>query len=387
MTKALLIFSGWNDRAVLAILRVAARVGAPVAIIARSPDDPVLLTRYRRQVVHVRGTPTLALDEVGAAIATARQRLGVDGLVVYPSSEFLNGYLMAHRDELAALGCHVPLVDVGLYREISDKKSATRLLVAHGFEIPRERSGPGDRALPMVAKPRLNQSAGSGKSLYPQLLFDQADLDRFLRTEPVEEYFFQDYVDGMSRYLLLHRAGNGAIRSFSQCNLVQQPGGKSIVHAAADTLHRSDLARRFFAMLEEKDFHGLLMAEFILAGDKEYFIEINPRPWGPLQLSVDCGAGILEAFLGDCLHGDPARYAPAAPSDRPFAWIGGVLESWAAGTPVVWRQRRPRLAWLRWLALLPRDIYIRRDSWRVFAREFTRALGKKLAGPTGVRGA
>jgi hypothetical protein len=146
------------------------------------------------------------------------------------------------------------------------------------------------------------------------------------------------------------------------------------VHAVADTLHDSDLARRFFALLERKGFHGLLMAEFILADGKHHFIEINPRPWGPLQLSVDCGAGILEAFLGDCLHGDPSRYAPTAPADSTFAWVGGALETWAAGKRVVWRQRRPRAGWLRWLGLLPHDIHFRRDSWRVFARELARAF-------------
>jgi len=46
------------------------------------------------------------------------------------------------------------------------------------------------------------------------------------------------------------------------------------------------------------------MIEFKGTMDRPVFIEMNPRPWGPLQLSIDADSGIVEAFLGESIYGD-----------------------------------------------------------------------------------
>jgi hypothetical protein len=98
---------------------------------------------------------------------------------------------------------------------------------------------------------------------------------------------------------------------------------------------------------------------------------MNPRPWGPLQLCLDHRCGIVEAFIGDALHGDPGRYAQNwsnRPADARYMWLGGMTAAWRQGESLHWDgttgSRIGQLA--RGLAS---DVYLRHDSWRVFLRE------------------
>src|SRR5690606_28310251 len=96
--------------------------------------------------------------------------------------------------------------------------------------------------LPLVAKPKTNVSA-DGCSLYPQLLLTRDELERFQAASDELEYFFQEFVRGDSVYLLFYipRSGADAI-VWSQRNLLQQPGGKSMICASPATLHETEFA-------------------------------------------------------------------------------------------------------------------------------------------------
>src|SRR5690606_17064169 len=77
-----------------------------------------------------------------------------------------------------------------------------------------------------------------------------------------------------------------------------QPGGKSIL--AAQTCDNPGIDdARIFRSLHRNGYFGPFVMEVIYDGNDFWFIEINPRFWGPLQLGIDCGSRFLDLFLED----------------------------------------------------------------------------------------
>lgn len=59
MKRRLIIFSGFNQRAVIALLRTVSKMKVPTAIIAAGNTDTIFATSYAKEVCLVR--PTLEL--------------------------------------------------------------------------------------------------------------------------------------------------------------------------------------------------------------------------------------------------------------------------------------------------------------------------------------
>ena len=117
------------------------------------------------------------------------------------------------------------------------------------------------------------------------------------------------------------------------------------------------------------------MIEFIMDAQGPCFIEVNPRPWGPLQLCVDHDCGIVEAFLGDALHDDPGKFHKIwsrKPSQARYLWTGGLVQSLLSKDGIRWASPA-RGRFLDFARSLGSDVYLRRDSWRVFIDEARKA--------------
>ncbi len=80
---------------------------------------------------------------------------------------------------------------------------------------------------------------------------------------------------------------------------MQQPGGKSIVFAkTVDSIYGFE--EEIFNELHNLGYRGPFMMELLKdAKGVNYFIEINPRFWGPLQLAVDAHPEVLMQFVRD----------------------------------------------------------------------------------------
>jgi hypothetical protein len=220
----------------------------------------------------------------------------------------------------------------------------------------------------------------NGETLYPALLRTDRELETFCAREDLNDYFFQEFVQGDSCYLLFYiTRDRRAIYSWSQRNLLQQPHGKSMLLAEAHEMHRSPEAIRILELLRHANFHGLGMVELIASDRGLVFIEMNPRPWGPIQFCLDQRQPLLQAFLGDWLHGDPERYI-ATPGGRRrthYMWLGGLMETLASGGSLQWHARPLPLTKLLGIAI-GNDIYLRRDSWRCFLFELAQSARKAL---------
>lgn len=378
--KSFLVFSGGNDRAILAFLRALRRCGKRASIVARTLDDKILRTQFHRDVRCIRDSHALDMDVFTNCVSRVREYTGNGTLVVLPSTEYFNDFILQHRDEVEKLGCQVPLTDAFTYRLLTAKRSATDLFLAEGFNVPDEYPNTARLELPIVAKPLCNVSS-EGKSLYPKLLVTPRQLDAFHAAHRLDEYFFQEYVSGKSLYLLfyLSRDGKFELKS-SQRNLLQQPEGKSMLFAESSDFHQSPSATRMINLLRKHGFWGLGMIEVIQTKDRLVFIEMNPRIWGPIQFCIDQRQPLLESFIGDALHEDPSRFIAKSPYAKnrttKYFWLGGLAYTLASGKRPVWHGKKPAILTIV-ASALQNDVYLRADSWRCFLYELIQAL--KLA--------
>ncbi|HET6914357.1 MAG TPA: hypothetical protein VFH71_13565 [Rhodanobacteraceae bacterium] len=373
--KAFLVFSGGNDRAVLGFLRALRLCGESACIVARTPDDRILRTHYRKDVRWVRPDHSLTIEIFARCVQRVREKaVGSRPLVVLPSTEYFNAFLLGHRTDIERMGCEIPLVEAPVYDRLTGKRTSTDFFAAAGFSVPREWREIGASPPPVIAKPLRNISRG-GQSLYPWLLRDAAQFAAFRKQADIGEYFFQEYVRGDSLYLLMYLPPDGAPElTWSQRNLLQQPGGKSMLLAEPADFHHSDTAKRFVRVLRETGFHGLGMIEVIRAAKRDVFIEMNPRIWGPIQFCLDQHQPLLQAFIGESLHGDPARYIrPRSRTPRKkYFWLGGLADTLAAGKQPDWHAEKRSVAAVI-LGSIACDVYLRMDSWRCFFHDLKHA--------------
>jgi predicted ATP-grasp superfamily ATP-dependent carboligase len=378
--KAFLIFSGSNTRAVVAFCRALAARHLPIVIVARTGEDLILRTRYRRHVAALRTLDRLDFDDLDRCIGEARLKTGAQQFIICPTSEFLDLFLLENRDFFASRGCTLPLVNLDLYRRVSDKHSFSRICQRQGIAIPRAIALETSPKFPFVAKPRYNVTAEK-QSLYPHLIFNAEDLAAFQRDQNSDDFYFEEYVAGPSYYLLYYLSRRGEVTAWSQQNLAQQPGGKSIVLARSAQIHRQPIAARFADMLQRLGFWGLAMIEVISQGDDHVFIELNPRFWGPFQLLLNAGSPLLDAFIDDQL--DLAADVPPAPAhpQASYLWLGGMAEAWAAGRPLRWHDGAPRRRALFVASRLGSDVYARPDTAALFLHELKLAARSRWARP------
>ena len=368
--RVFLLFSGSNDRAIFALARVFTQCQAPFSIVAWKRTDPILRSPYRAHLCALRDDDALSLGVLRSWVDAARRAHPGARLVLVPSSEYLNTFLLGLSEAtLESLACELPLVDAAMYAELTNKASSTCWFADHGTHVPRTLDG-WSGPLPIVAKPRRNVG-NDGIMRYPILLHTSAEREAFLAREDREAFFPQEFVQGTSQYLLAYLARDRRVFTASQINLGQQAQGKSIVLARTAAFHQDPAALATIQVLQARGFHGFAMLEFIVGTDGPCFIELNPRPWGPLQLCADHDCGIIEAFIGDSLYRDPLRHdhiRRQKPTSARYLWFGGILKDRRAGRRVRWRDGALR-GWLCVLRYLPQEVFLRRDSWRVFLGE------------------
>jgi len=365
--KRFVIFSGYNERAIVAFCRQLRSMRAGFSIIAAGDDDAIFRTAYGKQVAATRSTRALDPDDIDRCLALVRQRAPADAYVICPSSEYLNRHLLAHREWFLERRCEVPLVDRELYETITNKWSFRELCRRRGLAVPSLVT-PTSGGFPLVAKPRLNITA-SGRSLYPVLFFSAGDwAARSQSMGDPADYYYEEYVEGPSHYLLYYvpRTQGSPVFSFSQRNILQQPQGKSMLFSVADDLHRAPIGAQVAGVLQQLGFHGLAMVEVIEREGEYVAIELNPRLWGPFQLLLNARTDLIKAFAEESLFGRIETADAGAGRAASYLWLGGVR----AGT--VWHGPRPRCAtpWL--IARLGSDVYFRPDTLGLFVHELVR---------------
>ena len=325
MKRGVLVFSGYNQRAVMAMLREMTACEVPFYIAASSHEDPILVSNYQSKVCVIRKEKSLSVSMIKEIVVSLKEREHLDEIVILPSTEYLNRFLLRHRVEIETCGAAIPLIDESLYLRLSDKESFARICRDAGLQVPREIPVPTKFNGSVVVKPR--QYFGSNNHIQgkPKLVRTEEDFQQAIQNVNLNDVFFQEYVSGRSFYLLYYISKNShqTVR-YSQENIAQQKEGGSIVAAKSAMLHKEPIADQYENLLRKINFSGLVMIEVRERAGEYVMIEANPRLWGPSQLFVDAGIPIFRRFLQDIgfdVNGE--NYEKIETSTRYF-WFGGM---------------------------------------------------------------
>lgn len=283
-------------RAVYAFLRTLEKKSISYAIIAASGYDDIFKTDYKHNVVTVREHSQLVLEDLITSITKVQSMMNSDQYLIAPSTEALNRFLLNHRNVFEKMNCTIPLVNKNLYKEVSDKKSFGELCKKYSITTPSEYTIENIQ-LPCVVKPKTYIGVASKKVFKPVIIKTESELKQFLHNNDSQDFYFQEYLNGRSLYLLYYIFQDGDIMKYSQENFIQQSGGGSMLAAKNSTLHHEDISRDYEILLKSIGFNGLIMIELKINPKDIYMIEANPRFWGPSQLFVDAGINFFEAML------------------------------------------------------------------------------------------
>lgn len=321
MKVKFVVFSGYNIRALIAFFRTLTRKHIEFDIIACTNEDFIFHTSYAKNVAYTRQSRELMIDEITLILQRIKAKSGdVEAYYILPSSEFLNRFLLRNREVIEELGFSIPLVEEDVYELLSDKRSFGELCEKNSIKIPEE-----IKQIPMVAKPKKYFSTDS-RAIAPYLILNEEEYTQFKDKENEEDFFFQRYISGESIYLLCYFYKDGTVDTFSQRNLMQQTGGKSIIAAEYSNFWTTEEAEKYILMLKKLNYRGLIMIE--IRKEKFYYmIEANPRIWGPSQFLVDSEANLLESMLYDigAIEKKPdvrGRHR----SDAKYFWKDGIEE-------------------------------------------------------------
>jgi predicted ATP-grasp superfamily ATP-dependent carboligase len=343
------------------IVRSLGRRGASVSLVAKTEHPPAGYSRY--------------LDN--------RHFFPLDGADMGPSIDYLESLLRAERydavvaaglDGFRILSCGldrlsryaaIPVSGWSLFAIAEDKADTTRLAERIGVPAPMTYYPNGQDDLdnyrhipfPVVVKARRGQGhyayAGSFHELrdvvYPQICAEVPD-------QLAEGVYpiLQEFVKGKSHgfYALMNHGELRAYFMHERIHEVPPSGGPS---AMAKSYYDEELIAVGSQVLRDLNWHGVAMVEFKKdAQDGLYkLIEINPKFWGSLGLSIAAGVDFPYLLTRMAVDGDvPAVEMPRTPVTyqwlsmdiahsiavkKPLQWLGYVLR----GTPNDFRLADP----------------------------------------------
>jgi predicted ATP-grasp superfamily ATP-dependent carboligase len=368
--KCVIVFSGFNERAVIAFLRTLESNNINYAIIAKSYNDNIFLSNYKNKVLAVRNSETLILEDLIASIKKIKEQYDAEEYIIAPTTEALNRVLIEERKSFEEIGCVIPLVNKHLYELISDKYSFGKICSRNGIAVPKEIEFSLNASLPIVAKPKKYFSPSRREILSPILIKDSKEFELFCKNYNTEDFYYQEFVEGKCLYLLYYFHSNGMIYKFSQENLIQQPAGKSMVAAISTNFHNSEESLKYEKLFKSLKFNGLVMIEVKQKEDINYMIEANPRFWGPSQLFVDASMNFFEAFLHDYgLIKSLPKFKQINKITR-YYWLGGIISTIRNNSNLNFYNIVDNNFFHSLPQWIENDIYRREDTIEIFKKEF-----------------
>lgn len=321
-----LIFTGHNDRAVVALCRFFSLQKISFVLVASADENPAFTAPWQDKIIFKRSHKVVDIALFQAVMQAYQSSRVTDSELVYcPTTEFINEFVLQHRTALESVGIKIPLPSKEVYDRLTNKASSIEFTAsAIGISAPPLLDWSALH-VPCVLKPKQNIVRGVVQ--YPQICMTQAELATALATINPDEWFAQAFVQGQSYYLCACLNQSGQYAYFWQLNLLQQPNGKSIVLARTCRDPGID-AEKLLKALHDTEFRGPLMMEVIqeMETGKFHFIEFNPRFWGPLQLALDACPDLLRVFVNDAGGVSFPLFPAQVPTatEHWYAWADGA---------------------------------------------------------------
>ncbi|SHK51959.1 hypothetical protein [Desulforamulus aeronauticus] len=366
-SKAIIIFSGYNQRAIIAFLRTLKNKKIEnYAIIAKSRDDTILLTEYKEKVIYIRKKYELSLDEFTKIIKLVQRNLKVESCLIAPSTEALNRFLLENKQYFVKMNCIIPLAEKEIYEDISDKKKFGIICSQNKIRIPKEISLSNFFDRPFVAKPKTYFAQSNGKIHRPILVETKEIFVNFVNNYDTNDFYYQEFIDGKSYYLLYYFTRKGKIYKLSQENYMQQANGRSIIAAVTTNIHKKKISSDFEKLFLLFGYHGLVMVEVRLHNNNYYMIEANPRFWGPSQLFVDANYNFFEILLSEYgfLLEEPNLMEPQKMIR--YFWGEGILNDLLNCNMLVHYGNHKKEIYRKMNSWIKIDVYGRNDTKKLF---------------------
>lgn len=365
MKKIVIVFSGYNQRAVISFLRTLEKNKICYALIASSTQDTIFQSSYADKVEYVRKNKQLDLQEICMAIDLICQKYQTNQCLIAPSTEALNRFLLQYIDVFERHNCIVPLVDEKLYASISDKDSFRKICKENGACVPNVIELPEQFDAFFVAKPK-KYVAKDGHAYSPVIITSEKERKDFVETYDRDDFFYEEYIEGESLYLLYYFTKSGDVFHFSQVNYAQQTGGKSILAAGCATLHDEEISNVYEKLFHSLNYFGFVMVEIRKNPKGLFMIEANPRFWGPSQLFCDAGYNFFEVFLWEYGYLADLQEFIIDFSARYF-WSGGG--DFTLPASFVWHKNGEECVMSEWESFMKADMYQRKDTLKIWKEE------------------
>ena len=282
-----------------AAIRSLGRWGVRTVVVSEYDNPPGFRSRYCDERVRV---PDPAVDMAGyeQALLSLAEREDIDTILPFREADV---YALArNRDEFAEY-VGTPWPDIDRLRRVQDRIELRDAATAAGVAIPQTETLDewGSWNSPCVVKPRYTVHAPEyaarfgepapelGSTTYvPPGAEPDADAitERMGHVPIVQEYlpttdeygFFAQYKEGTPVATFQHRQRRGW----------KYAGGPS---AYRESVSIPELEAAGTALLDELDWHGVAMVEFLRNPDTGEFelMEINPRFWSSLPFTVQAG--------------------------------------------------------------------------------------------------
>jgi predicted ATP-grasp superfamily ATP-dependent carboligase len=230
-------------------------------------------------------------DAFVSSIIKSAETLGID--VVLPIGDATTRAASKHKAVIAQHAA-VPVADWTAMQIASSKEETVAFAMRQGVQVPRTYDDKGAvKQFPVVVK----RSLGAGGVRYVN---DAAELEHVDSDGAV----IQDFIpgDGYGFFALFDRGRERAIFMHRRIREYPVTGGAS---TAAESAYDGMLRELGLRLLRALDWHGVAMVEFKKdARDSQYkLMEINPKFWGSLDLSIASGVDFpwltVKMALGD----------------------------------------------------------------------------------------
>lgn len=232
--------------------------------------------------------------------------------MLFPMDDGALEVVMRHREEFEKL-CRLPVPEVDSYLVASDKGLSTMAAMEAGLDCPWtilvKDTGDlsrlsRDLSFPVVVKPRKN--SGSRGIV---VVWKKEDLvGQYLSIHKHYPFpILQEYISPGEKYdvCLLYNRSSQLKASFVQKEIRFFPleRGPSTVQ---ESVWRPDLVEKASKLMQRLKWYGVAEVEFMVdPGDgKVKFMEINPRFWGSLQMSILAGVDFPWLLYRLAMEGD-----------------------------------------------------------------------------------
>ena len=282
----------------------------------------------------------------------------------------MNRFLLENRKELEDDQFIVPLVNINLYEQISDKLSFSHLCKKKKIKIPKEFDDISNITIPFVAKPKKYKIDGDITVEKPILIMNDNDLKLFISKKNKDNFYFQEFIGGSSFYLLYYFNKDGSYSVYSQNNLIQQDNGLSIIGAKSSNFHHNKVSNDYASLLQGKGFEGLIMIEVKMFKNEIFMIEANPRLWGPSQLILDANMDLFYHFATDfnLISGD-LIFNLDYKENITYFWSGGIHEDLSKNNLLAFHCYDQAIFLKEYNNWVINDVYLKNDSISLYFHE------------------